>query len=119
MQVFYSIIYCILNIFLTEMTNSYQLFCYIYLLTYVMIIQINNPLPKLKLGNKSIYIYIHVCARTSVFLLSMKMLTKVFFSDGTMENSLTIFPFTVLVAFFRSADGMEVNESLFVTMKCC
>ena len=51
---------------------------------------------------------------TSVFKYKKKMLTKVFFRDGKVENSLTIGPCKVIIAFFRAADGMEVRKASFL-----
>ena len=42
-----------------------------------------------------------------------------FFRDGTMENRVTITPFTVIGSFFGAAYRMEEKESIFATMKCC
>ena len=54
------------------------------------------------------------------YLLTLNyVLTIMFFRDGTMENRVTITPFTVIGAFIRAAYRMEVKESIFVTMKCC
>ena len=55
----------------------------------------------------------------TVFLLSKKMLTIVFFRDGTKENSVIIFPCPVIRDFFGAADRIKVKESFFVTMKYC
>ena len=42
-----------------------------------------------------------------------------FFRDGTMENRVTITPFTVIESFFGATYRMEEKESIFATMKCC
>ena len=54
-----------------------------------------------------------------MFPFSKKMLTIVFFRDGTKESSVIIFPCPVIGDFFGAADRIEVKESIFVTMKYC